>query len=136
MDREIYDEIEARVRRFYGLAAEARWDELGELVTDDFTIVEAESLPYGGVHRGIDGHRRMMEKLYETWEITSFNIEGVAVGENHATTLMTMAATLRRDGRPMEIRICEVLRMEGARIRSVTPYYFDTAAIVGAAPAA
>jgi ketosteroid isomerase-like protein len=138
MDRETYDEIEARVRRFYALAAEARWDELGELVTDDFTVVEAESLPYGGVWRGIDGHRRMMEQLYATWEITAFEIEGVAVGETHATTLMTMAATARRSGQALVMRICEVLQMEGGRIRSITPHYFDTAAIVAAtaAPAA
>ena len=136
MDGETYGATLALVRRFYSLAAEARWDELAELVTDDFIVEEAESLPYGGVFRGIDGHRRLMEKLFETWEITAFDIEGVAVAETHATALMTMAATLRRDGRPMTVRICEVLRFEGARIRSVTPYYSDTAAIAGAKPAA
>jgi len=133
MDERSYDAVAARVRRFYSLAAEARWEDLAEILTEDFFIEEAASLPYPGVFRGVEGHQRLMKALVETWDDIDFSLDGVAVGENHATSLLTMTATARRTGRRMAVKICEVLRLSGERIASVTPYYYDTAAVAEAA---
>ena len=41
----------------------------------DVVIYEPPSLPYGGVHHGIDGVRKLVQKIGEYWEIGKVKIE-------------------------------------------------------------
>ncbi len=50
-------------------AANGRWDALQDLLDPEFEIVEPDSLPYGGVHRGVDGYVRLMKEIGELFNL-------------------------------------------------------------------
>ena len=50
-------------------AANGRWDPLQDILDPEFEIVEPESLPYGGVHRGVDGYVSLMEEIGDLFDL-------------------------------------------------------------------
>ena len=50
-------------------AVNGRWHALGEVLDDQFAIVEPDSLPYGGTHYGLDGYRALMQQISTLFEL-------------------------------------------------------------------
>ena len=48
MDPQRYAAVKAMVEQIYALTGSGQWDAAEAMMTDDFRIVEADSLPFGG----------------------------------------------------------------------------------------
>ncbi|HEX7784015.1 MAG TPA: nuclear transport factor 2 family protein [Sphingobium sp.] len=132
MDAERYAAIKASVENLYALTGTGKWDEVEPLLTDDFRIVEADSLPFGGVYEGKDALQRLYTKVFGFWEDPSLDVQDMAVSEQNVVVLLSIHATSRHNGERLEMKLAEVMHLRDGKFSGITPYYFDTVAIARA----
>jgi len=132
MDSERYAAIKARVENLYKLTAEGRWDEVEAQMTDDFRIVEADSLPYAGEYKGKGALQELYTKVFAFWEDASLETADICIAENTVIVLLTIHATSRHNGQRLAMPLCEVFHLRGDKFCGITPYYFDTVSIARA----
>ena len=132
MDAERYTQIRDRITGLYDLCGRGRWEEVEGQLTDEFLIIEAESLPFGGEDSGKKALQELYSKVFAFWEDPSLDIGDITIAENNAVVLITMYATSRYNGQRLTMKLCEVFHMRGDRFCGITPYYFDTVAIARA----
>lgn len=132
MQTDRYAAIRAQVEGLYALTAAGRWDEVEAQLTDDFAIMEAESLPYAGTYEGKGALRTLYTRVFAFWDDPSLEIHDITVSADHAIGLLTIHATARHSGERMAMKVAEVFHLRDGKICGITPYYFDTAAIVAA----
>jgi ketosteroid isomerase-like protein len=99
---------------------------------DKSELIEADSLPYGGVHRGIETARKALMSIGAVWGDINFQIAEVVTGEKYVVAFGRFSATARKSGKKVNMPLAEVWRIENNRVISVTPLYFDTAAAAAA----
>lgn len=132
MDSHRYAAIRAMVETLYALTAAGRWDEAEAMMTDDFRILEADSLPYAGEYLGKGALRELYTKVFAFWEDASLETSDITVSEDHAIVMLTVHATSRHNGQRLAMPLCEVFHLRGDKFSGITPYYFDTASIARA----
>ena len=111
-------------------AANARWERLPEVLTDDFVIVEPASLPYGGEHHGIDGYVALMRRIDALFAL---QFEPQALHALDASTVllrMQVTFTARATDRERRLSVLEFLSIRGGRVARSEGFIFDTAALL------
>ena len=118
------------------LDAAERGDEatMRQLLHPDVEIHEAESLPWAGVHRGIEGFQRLVRTVYRSFLDTQVSIHALLAENERVLVIATLSGRSRRDQQQFSMPIIELWELHAARIRRITPYYFDTAAIAALIP--
>jgi len=117
-----------RLERFLQRAFNgASREELEAFMHHDIEIVEANSLPFGGMHRGKTAYFNLVKQVFSSWKNVRVDMHQF-IGENETVVAL---ATLHaeRDGKPFSMSIAEVWQFENGLIRRITPYYHDTAAL-------
>ena len=108
----------------------ARWDHLPSVVTEDFVIVEPDSLPYGGCHHGAAGYAALMKRIGALFEL-AFEPEGFhAVGDNRVMLRVNVTFTARSTGRKVRLPVVELLTVRAGRIARSEVFLFDTVALL------
>lgn len=125
-------DVRAWIEALYGLTAAGKWDEVSDYLTDDFYIDEAPSLPYGGKWEGRDALQRLYTHVFRYWDEPELIRHDLTLSDDHAVALITINATSRATGERLAMRLTEVFHFRDGKICAITPYYFDTAAIVKA----
>lgn len=110
------------------LDASVRGDEeaMRDLLHPDVRVVEADSLPYGGVSKGPDGFIELIGRVFKTWENTEVTVQQVLGDQDTVVLLAEMTGRGRANGRAFRMPIAEVWRLDNGKIKEVQPYYFDT----------
>jgi ketosteroid isomerase-like protein len=97
---------------------------------EDFVIVEPDSLPYGGTHRGVDGYVSLMRQIGGLFEL-AFEPQGLyAVDDTTVLLRMQVSFTARSTGRSITLRVVEVLEVAEGRVRRSEVFLADTAALL------
>ena len=117
----------ALVKRLYGAVLSDDFAAAEALVTDDFTIVEAADLPFGGSYTGKDAFQQLFAKVGPLLAIRGVamkhylaDAEGVAV---------VVDLTVEHDGRHEVLQIVELVSFRGEKVCRLQPFYFDTAKV-------
>ena len=119
------------VEQMLGHAAHGRWAALADVLAHDFAIVEPDSLPYGGTHRGLDGYVALMRQIGGLF-VLAFEPQGLyAVDDTTALLRMQVTFTARSTGRSIVLRVVEVLEVVEGRVRRSEVFLADTAALLG-----
>ncbi len=110
------------------LDASVRGDEeaMKELLHPDVRVIEADSLPYGGVSEGPEGFLDLIKRVFKTWDETNVSVQDVLADGDRVVLLAEMTGRSRATGRAFRMPIAEVWRLDGGKIKEVQPYYFDT----------
>ena len=110
------------------LDASVRGDKeaMKDLLHPDVQVIEAESLPYGGVSKGPDEFIELIRRVFTTWENTEVSVHQVLADGDHVVLLAEMTGRGRATSKDFSVPIAEVWRLENAKIREVRPFYFDT----------
>jgi hypothetical protein len=132
MDMQRYDEVKAMVQRIYQLTGTGQWDAVEAMLTDDFEIVEADSLPFGGVYSGKGALQELYGKVFGFWSDPALETGDICIGEDNAIVFVTVTATSQHNGERLKMPLTEVFHLRGDKFSGITPYYFDTAAIARA----
>ncbi|MFB0874288.1 MULTISPECIES: nuclear transport factor 2 family protein [unclassified Sphingobium] len=101
-------------------------------IDDRSALIEAESLPYGGAHRGTAAIRAAIDQILECWEDGRFDIEEIYASDMSAAAYGTMHWTARATGRRISFPLLERWTFEGGKVREVVPLYGDTALVLDA----
>ncbi len=120
------------IHQLYALTGAGRWDEAAAYLTEDFVVREAESLPYGGDWEGRDALQRLYTHVFTFWADPEIEFHDITVSDDTIVSLLTIHATSRHNGERLAMKVAEVFHLRDGRISGITPYYFDTMAIVRA----
>lgn len=114
---------------YIGLAKQGRREEGTALYFHkDFTVVEADGLPYAGTYRGAEGFLHLIGKVTQHWsdlEIETLQVIGAPDGDVFAIE-MSMKGVSSTSGKSFSTSVCEIWTVKDGRIFSIRPYYWDT----------
>lgn len=97
---------------------------------EDGVLLEAESLPYGGRHVGIDAIRSALLKVVGTFSEFSFKPDVFATAGEWVIAYGTFSVTVRNTGKAVTFPLAEATRVVDGKIKLINPVYSDTAAIL------
>lgn len=120
----------ALVEKLYAQSGADDWEAIDEYMSDDLVIVEAESLPYGGLYPGRTALRDLFAKVMSYWIDPSIDIHAITAGQDRGVGLLTLNVTSPRTGRRLALDIAETFRFRDGKLVEIKPYYFDTHLIV------
>ena len=104
-----------------------------DMLDPEFEVVEADSLPYGGTYRGLDGWLTLSKAVVTTWAGFRLTLLGYA-GESDDSLVVHFAITgrSRATGTPFDTRVLEYWRFRDGKLLRIDPFYFDTHLLVAA----
>src|SRR4051794_14820137 len=111
-------------------AANGRWDALQELLDPEFEIVEPESLPWGGVHRGVSGYVSLMKEIGELFDLDFQPIGLDALSDQLVVLRMLVTFTARAGDRSVRLPVVELLSVRMGRVTRSEIYISDTARLL------
>lgn len=103
------------------------WDGMMELLSDDFKVVEPESLPYGGLWEGKDALMRLHPAVMSCYDDPTPVIKEVIGGKEWAAVIVDFTVTSKKTGRRFTQTVSEVGRIENGKLAELQIHYFDTA---------
>ncbi len=91
---------------------------------------QADSLPYGGTYQGHDGFMQMGTAIFDTW--ADFQTQPSAFLQDGEFVIVqaVMRGKARQSGRPLDMPLTEIWRLQNGNVVEITPFYWDTAATV------
>jgi len=113
----------------YQRLGEQDWEGVMALMTDDFKIVEPDSLPYGGVWEGKDALQRLYPAVVSHFDEFSPVIKEVIGGIEWAAVIVDLSLISKKTGRQFSQTVTEVGRIRDGKLAELKIHYFDTAEI-------
>jgi ketosteroid isomerase-like protein len=103
-------------------------------VDPEFSLVEPDSLPYGGVYRGLEAFKRALQAIRASFQNT---------GQDHVASYFTddpdrhivemqVRGKLVATGQAIESRVFELWEFRNGKVLRITPCWLDTAAFQAA----
>ncbi|MBB3862132.1 hypothetical protein GGQ88_003430 [Novosphingobium hassiacum] len=99
---------------------------------EDGVLLEADSLPYGGRHVGVDAIRTALLRVVETFSAFSFKPDVFTTADEWVIAYGTFSVTVRSTGKSVSFPLAEATRVVDGKIKLINPVYSDTAAILEA----
>jgi ketosteroid isomerase-like protein len=99
---------------------------------DESELVEAKSLPYGGVFRGRATIKAAILNVFGYWSQFRYDIESIVYGDEYVIAYGYFRATAARTGRTIDLPLTEVWRIRNGKVRLCSPIYSDTHAALQA----
>jgi ketosteroid isomerase-like protein len=128
MEQQINQSYIEKAQTFYALVQEGKWDEASAFVSDDFTIIEAQDLPFGGTVQGRGAIQKSFTALSQCLDITSIEFQQMTQGGAYIVSILDIVVK-GKGGRELRLGIAEVLKFNQGLISEVRPYYFDHDAV-------
>jgi len=115
------------VKSFLETAVACDWKKLESFCHQQFLVREADSLPYAGVYKGIEGFRKLARLIF----IDSFNDFKVepqyyAEGDSHVLLLANISGVGKDTGIPFTTQVAEIYHFDDDLIKEIQPFYWDT----------
>lgn len=106
-------------------------DAFFEHFDDNGEIIEASSLPYGGVYKGRAEATRALMLIQQAWGDISIDFEYFLPGPNIVAAIGQMRGKARSGGAALDMPLIELWRFEQGRVVSISPIYGDTHEALG-----
>jgi ketosteroid isomerase-like protein len=120
-------------QQLYQLAMTGDFTTVESMVTDDFVIYEASTLPFAGTYRGKGALQELFVKVGAMLKLKDLKFRGFMTSGDDVAVLIDLVAD--RGGQDERISIVEIMRFRGAKICELKPFYFDSAQVNAAARA-
>jgi ketosteroid isomerase-like protein len=101
-----------------------------EVFDDEVTVLEPDSLPHGGRHRGFDEYRSLQEKMRALWEQSIESAEYWQCADDRVALRIVIRWTARATGRSVVMPMIDMLRFKDGKIVEVEPFVHDTKALL------
>ena len=115
------------VSDFLSAARQGDRASMAELLHPQVEIHEAGSLPFAGVHRGLEGFQALTRQVFASFTGTQVSVERLFAQGDTVVVEMRLSGRCKRSGKPFEMPVLELWDLQEARIRRITPFYYDTA---------
>jgi ketosteroid isomerase-like protein len=119
------------MRAFFNAAAKNNNEQMLAILHSDIKIIEAESLPYGGITEGRKNFKGFTKKVFTTWRDTEITVEELIGDGNYVVVLATMSGKSKSSGSLFSMSIAEVWKFDSdGKAIEIKPFYFDTNKLV------
>jgi uncharacterized protein len=120
-----------RVRTFFAAAAANENEKMLAVLHPNLRVVEAESLPYGGIIEGRENFKEFTKGVFTTWNNTSISTEELIEDGNKVVVLASMSAESKTSHTQFTMPIAEVWSFDSdGLVIEIKPFYFDTKKLV------
>jgi ketosteroid isomerase-like protein len=120
-----------RVREFLAAAADNDSETMLDVLHPNLQIIEAESLPYGGITKGRENFKEFSKRVFTTWNNTSITSEAFIEDGNQVVVLASMSGESKSSGTRFTMPIAEVWTFDSDGMAiEIKPFYFDTKKLV------
>jgi ketosteroid isomerase-like protein len=127
-----HDDIVQFVDELYAATGVGDFDLAESMLTDDFFITEADTLPFAGVYRGKTALRELYTKVMGMMDVSGLNRVITTTSDDTAVCLLSFEFT---DPALKPAHLAEVFRFRDGKACEIRPYYFDPTAVVAACKA-
>ncbi len=117
----------------YRHAGQGDWDAVAPLLHPEFTVYEAQSLPFGGEWSGADAFQRVAAAVFGSWAEATTEIHEIVGGEEWAVVILSFTLTSRKTGRTFTQTVNESGRFVDGKLKELRIHYFDAAEIAAEA---
>lgn len=108
------------------------WPLAESMLTEDFFITEADTLPFAGVYRGRKALHDLFMRVIPAAGVTAMDIQQLTAGGDHVVALVELTL----GGPPAAgVSIAELFRLRDGKVCEIKPYYFDPRPICAAVAA-
>lgn len=116
------------IKKFYQELAASNMQGALDLLDDDYQLIQAESLPYGGIYKGKEGVGAFFKLFFAFWK--SFQSAEVCFFASGDTVIATsLASGTTHEGTVIEMPMVQVYTLRNRKLLTTQPFYFDTAVI-------
>lgn len=126
------EQMQQFVVDLYAATGSGDWDKVSEMLTDDFFVSEADTLPMKGVYRGKNALRELYTTVMGLMDVAGLEVVETTVGKDHAVTILSFRFA---DPSLASAHLCELFRFRDGKVCEIKPYYYDPAPIVAACAA-
>lgn len=114
------------VRKAYGHLFGGDLEAFLDCLAEDCVLHEAASLPYGGLHHGRDGIRRVVMQMMELWQTFRFDIEEILSSRDTVIAYGRMTVSGKGTGVTASFPLAKHWKVEGGKAVAITAVYGDT----------
>jgi uncharacterized protein len=114
------------VRRFLGAAQQGDMATVASLLHPQAQVIEADSLPFGGVVTGFEGFTRLVRQVFTTFANTTVTIDETIAEDDTVVVLATMSGQSKASGEAFSMPIAEIWRVQDGLVTEIRPFYHDT----------
>ena len=122
----------ALLKEIYATFKRGDVETFSQYFDDDSILKEADSLPYGGTHRGRAAIMAIMAEIPTHYSSFTFDIHEVAEGGDLVMAYGTMAVTSAKTGKSAKFSLAEVWEIIDGRVKMVEAIYGDTKMLMDA----
>lgn len=126
------EQMQQFVVDLYATTGAGDWDRAADMLTDDFFVTEADTLPMAGIYRGKNALRELYSKVMGMMDVAGLDVVETTVGKDHAITILSFRFA---DPALAPAHLCEMFVFRDGKVCEIRPYYFDPAPIVAACAA-
>ncbi|HTK62964.1 MAG TPA: nuclear transport factor 2 family protein [Pseudonocardia sp.] len=120
----------AVVAEFYAASRAGDLDRVRAVLAPEATLIEPDSVPYGGVHRGPEAIIALAVDLFSKYYDFARNEVRYILSEGeNAIARVDVSGTTRTSGKPIAFSATECFVVRDGLITEIQPYHFDTAAV-------
>ncbi|BBE35660.1 nuclear transport factor 2 family protein [Sphingosinicella microcystinivorans] len=120
----VFDANIAVAQKMYDIVRAGDFSKLDTIVTEDFEIVEADGLPFGGASRGRHALRELLERIIPILRPSDIKLKSITANENEVVGLLDL---IFADGDGEFIMpVAEYFEIRDGHISRIVPYFFDT----------
>lgn len=107
-------------------------DALWSLFDPEVVFHEAECLPYGGSHYGLEAARAAHGTIYQYFDSILIDLEQILAAGDIAIAYATMTYRVRKNGRTGKFTLAEVYRFRQGKVIEWRVHYFDASKVAEA----
>ena len=115
----------------YAATTTGNWPAAEALLTDDFFVTEAGTLPFAGTYRGRGALRELFTTVFGSVTVTGLEFKAMTQGDDTVIAVIELVLGPDND----RVQVAELFRFRGDKVCEIRPYYFDPAPMVAAAAA-
>jgi len=132
MSRETEERNIKYVQDLFAATGGGDWKTAESMLTADFLVTEADTLPFAGVYRGPGALQELFEIVMASAGVVGLDIHEITAGGDRVVALLDL---LLEGTPPVRVPLAETFRFKDGRVCEIRPYYFDPTPIVSAVAA-
>lgn len=125
-------QIEQFIDDLYTATGTGDWDKAASMLTEDFFVTEADTLPMAGTYRGPNALRELVTKVMGMMDVAGLDRVQTTVGGDYAVTIVAFRFA---DPSLPPAELCEMFKFRNGKVCEIRPFYFDPAPIIAACAA-
>jgi ketosteroid isomerase-like protein len=132
MSRETEERNIKYVQDLFAATGGGDWKTAESMLTADFFVTEADTLPFAGVYRGPGALQELFEIVMASAGVVGLDIHEITAGGDRAVALLDL---LLEGMPPVRVPLAETFRFRDGKVCEIRPYYYDPTPIVSAVAA-